>query len=279
MTAIALAYEHCRRVARDSGSSFYAGMRLLPPDRRTALFAVYALARRIDDVADGDAAPADKLAELDAIRGGLERLDQAMDPVLVALADASSRFPIPVAAFGELVDGAEMDVRGTEYGTFAELERYCRCVAGSIGRLSLGVFECSDRERAAPLADQLGIGLQVGNILRDIGEDAANGRVYLPREDLERFGCEISPAGFEGPIELVIAFEAERGLGRLRAGLDLVPLIDRRSGSCVLAMAGKYRRLLERIAAEPSLVLQGRLSLRTWEKGLVLARSLAGTVA
>jgi len=279
MTAVALAYEHCRRVARDSGSSFYAGMRLLPVERRNALFAVYALARRIDDVADDKGAPADKLAELDQIRRGLEHLDEGVDPVLVALADASARFPIPVAAFGELVDGAEMDVRGTRYATFDELELYCRCVAGSIGRLSLGVFDCSDRERAEPLADELGIALQIGNILRDVGEDAANGRVYFPAEDLERFGCAVSASGFEGPIELVIAFEAERGLGRLRAGLELVPLIDRRSGSCVLAMAGKYRRLLERIAAQPSLVLQGRLSLRPWEKGLVLARSLAGAGA
>jgi phytoene synthase len=279
MTAVALAYEHCRRIARDSGSSFYAGMRLLPVERRNALFAVYGLARRIDDIADSDGAPGRKLAELDEIRRGLQRLDEEVDPVLVALADASARFPIPVAAFDELVDGAEMDVRGTEYATFAELESYCRCVAGSIGRLSLGVFDCSDRERAAPLADGLGIALQIGNILRDLGEDAANGRVYLPREDLERFGCAATPTGFEGPIELVIAFEAERGLGRLRAGLELVPLIDRRSGSCVLAMAGKYRRLLERIAAEPSLVLRGRLSLRPWEKGLVLARSLAGAGA
>jgi phytoene synthase len=279
VTSVALAYEHCRRVARESGSSFYAGMRLLPPHRRNALFAVYALARRIDDVADDAGAPEGKLAELAEIRGALGQLPDATDPVLVALADASSRFPIPVDAFGELVDGAEMDVRGTEYATFAELEQYCRCVAGSIGRLSLGVFGCSDRERAAPLADELGIALQIGNILRDVGEDASNGRLYIPREDLERFGCTAAPGGFEGPIELVIAFEAERGLGRLRAGLELVPLIDRRSGSCVLAMAGKYRRLLDRIAAEPSLVLRGRLSLRPWEKGLVLARSLTGAGA
>jgi phytoene synthase len=274
--AVAPAYEHCRRVARDSGSSFYAGMRLLPPDRRNALFAVYALARRIDDIADEDGPADGRAAALEEIRAGLERLEDAVDPVLVALADASAHFPIPVAAFGEVVDGAEMDLRGTEYATFAELERYCRCVAGAIGRLSLGVFDCSDRERASPLADELGIALQIGNVLRDVAEDVANGRVYLPREDLERFGCRATANGFEGPIELVIAFEAERGLGRLRSGLALVPLIDRRSGSCVLAMAGKYRRLLERIAAEPSLVLQGRLSLRPWEKGLVLAQSLAG---
>ena len=275
MTAIALAYEHCRRIARRSDSSFYVGMRLLPPERRAALFAVYALARRIDDIADGDLAASEKLAQLDATRGELATLETADDPVLVALADAARRFPIPLEAFDDLIDGAEMDARGAGYETFTELERYCRRVAGSIGRLSLGVFDCSDRDLGAGLADDLGVALQIGNILRDVSEDAACGRLYLPREDLDRFGCEAVDGGFNGPLELVIAFEAERGLGWLRQGLELVPLIDRRSASCVLAMAGKYRRLLERIASEPTLVLQGRLSLRPWEKGLVLARSLA----
>lgn len=279
MTAVDLAYEHCRRIARASGSSFYAGMRLLPADRRAALFAVYALARRIDDIADGDLAPAEKRTALELERAHLADVAGSDDPVLVALADAAARFPIPLDAFGDLVDGAEMDIEGRAYETFADLERYCRCVAGSIGRLSLGVFDCTDRSRGDALADDLGVALQIGNVLRDVGEDAANGRVYLPREDLERFGCEARDGRFEGPIELVIAFEAERGLGWLRRGLELVPLLDRRSASCVLAMAGKYRRLLERIASEPSLVLRGRLSLRPWEKGLVLARSLAGAGA
>jgi phytoene synthase len=279
MTATDLAYEHCRRIARESGSSFYAGMRLLQADRRAALFAVYALARRIDDIADGDLGPDEKLAALGSARSELARLDAAEDQVLVAVADAARRFPIPLDAFEDLIDGAELDVRGAAYETFPELERYCRCVAGSIGRLSLGVFDCSDRERGSALADDLGVALQIGNILRDVAEDAARGRVYLPREDLERFGCEVAGGGFSGPIELVIAFEAERGLGWLRHGLGLVSLVDRRSASCVLAMAGKYRRLLERIASEPGLVLEGRLSLRPWEKGLVLARSLAGAGA
>ena len=163
--------------------------------------------------------------------------------------------------------------------TFADLERYCRCVAGSIGRLALGVFDCSDRALGRVLADDLGVALQIGNVLRDVGEDATGGRVYLPREDLERFGCEAGDGRFTGPIELVIAFEAQRGLGWLERGLALVPLLDRRSASCVLAMAGKYRRLLERIAGDPSLALRGRLSLRPWEKGLVLARSLTGVGA
>jgi phytoene synthase len=276
MPSVAEAYEHCRDIARGSGSSFYAGMRLLAPDRRSALFAVYALARQIDDIADGELAPADKLAALGAVRGRLRQLDHADEPVLIALADAARRFPIPLDAFDDLVDGAELDARGTEFETFTELERYCRCVAGSIGRLSLGVFDCSDRERGSSLADDLGVGLQIGNVLRDVSEDAANGRVYLPREDLERFGCEARDGTFSGPVELAIAFEAERGLEWIRNGLELVPLLDRRSASCVLAMTGKYRLLLKRIAAAPALVLRGRVSLRAWEKGLVLARSLAG---
>jgi phytoene synthase len=275
-----IAYEHCRQIARASGSSFYAGMRLLPPDRRAALFAVYALARQIDDIADGGLADAEKLAALEQTRAGLARIGESVEPVLVAVADAASRFPIPLDAFGDLIDGAEMDVRGSRYESFADFERYCRCVAGSIGRLALGVFDCSDRVRGAALADDLGVALQIGNVLRDVAEDVANGRVYLPREDLERFDVEAVDGRLEGSsVDLLIAFEGQRGLEWLDRGLDLVPLLDRRSASAVLAMAGKYRMLLDRIAAEPSLVLNGRVTLRSWEKGLVLARSLAGVGA
>jgi phytoene synthase len=251
-------------------------MRLLPADRRDAIFAIYALARRIDDVADGPLARDEKLARLKEIRGELARIDESHEPVFVAVCDAARRFPIPLGAFGDLVAGAEMDVRGTTYSTFTELERYCRCVAGSIGRLSLGVFDVSDRARAVPLADDLGVGLQLGNILRDLTEDLAQGRVYLPTEDLQRFGCSVEDAELDGPAELVIAFEAERALGRLRRGLALVSLLDRRSAAAVLAMVGSYRVLLERVAWRPQLVLERRPSLRSWEKGLVLVRSLAG---
>ena len=111
--------------------------------------------------------------------------------MLVALADAANRFDIPLAAFGELIDGCEADVRGTTYRTFDDLLHYCRCVAGSIGRLSLGVFGTADIAAAAPLADALGVALQLTNILRDIREDYLGGRIYLPAEDFERFGCSL----------------------------------------------------------------------------------------
>ncbi len=125
----------------------------------------------------------------------LDRGDSAPadDQVLVALADAASRFAIPLPAFGELIDGCEADVRGHQLRDFQQLEHYCRCVAGSIGRLSLGVFGSRDPAAAEPLADALGVALQLTNILRDIREDLGNGRVYLPAEDLERFGCTLRP--------------------------------------------------------------------------------------
>jgi 15-cis-phytoene synthase len=271
----AVAYDECRRIARASGSSFYAGMRLLPAERRDALFAVYALARRIDDVADGPLAAPEKLARLEEIRRELARIGESGDPVLVAVADAARRYPIPLGALGGLVDGAEMDVRGAEYATFEDLVVYCRRVAGSIGRLALGVFEARERGRADGLADDLGVALQIGNILRDLSEDLPAARLYLPREDLARFGVEVRDDRLEGPADLLVAFEAQRGLGWLERGLELVPLLDRRSASCVLAMAGAYRRLLERMAAEPGAALRSRPSLRPWEKGWVLARSLA----
>jgi phytoene synthase len=273
------AYEACRRIARGSGSSFYAGMRLLPADRRDAIFSIYALARRIDDVADGNLSADEKLARLDGIRAQLAQLPDAEDPVLFAVAAAARRYPIPLDAFGDLVDGAEMDARGHTYATFADTELYSRRVASSIGRLALGVFEASDRAAAERPADDLGVALQLTNILRDITEDVSIGRVYLPAEDLYRFGCHVEDGRIEGPAELLIAFEAQRALGLLESGLTLVPLLDRRSAACVLAMAGSYRRLLERIAVHPELVLGGRPRLRRWEKGLVLAQSLARSAA
>jgi 15-cis-phytoene synthase len=278
-SSVADAYEECRRIARASGSTFYAGMRLLPAERRAALFAVYALARRIDDVADGPLHPQEKQERLARLRDELGAIDDSDDPVLVAVAAAARDYPIPLEAFGDLLDGAESDIRGVEHATFAELELYCRRVAGSIGRLALGVFDCSDRETAEPLADDLGVALQLGNILRDLGDDLRQGRSYLPAEDFARFGCTIRRSLIEGDAELLVAFEAERALTWLARGLQLVPLLDRRSATCVAAMTSAYRRLIEQIASNPSLALGSRVSLPPWQKRWLVARSLVGGTA
>jgi phytoene synthase len=276
---VQMAYEECRRITRGAGSSFYAGMQVLPAERRQAIFAVYALARRIDDIADGALPPDTKLTRLGEVRAALRSSGESREPVVVAVADAASRYPIPLDAFDDLVDGAEADARGRRYETFADLEWYCRCVAGSIGRLALGVFLTDERQRAERFADDLGVALQLGNILRDLGEDLRQGRAYLPATDLERFGCRIAGDRLAGDAELLVAFEAQRGLGWLERGLQLVPLVDRRSGCSVMGMAGPYRRLLERIATNPGLALRGRVSMPRWEKRWAFMRGVAEIAA
>ena len=283
------AYRHCEEVTRTQARNFSYGIRLLPAAKRRALSAVYAFARRVDDIGDGTMPAADKLAALQDARVSIAALERdgasaaGGDPVLVALADAAARYPVPLAAFGELIDGCEADVRGTTYTTWAELEHYCRCVAGSIGRLSLGVFTSRDRATAEPLADDLGIALQLTNIVRDIREDLINGRVYLPAEDLDRFGAVLGPdraiaddlAG-DRALEDVVRFEARRAFGWYATGLRLLPLLDRRSAASAGAMAGIYLRLLQQIVAEPSAALRQRQSLPGKAKAAVAFRALAG---
>ncbi|MGP4022032.1 presqualene diphosphate synthase HpnD [Actinomadura sp. 3N407] len=278
------AYRYCENVVRSQARNFSYGIRLLPAPKRRALSAVYAFARRIDDIGDDHHAPAaDRLAKLAAERANLADLDaRPSDPVLVALSDAARRHPIPLDAFGELIDGCEADVRGGCYDTFDDLLWYCRCVAGTVGRLSLGVFGTSDPGTAGPRADALGVALQLTNILRDVREDGTNGRVYLPAKDLARFGCTLhrDEAGrlTDPPERLasLIRFEASRAEEWYATGLTLLPMLDRRSAACAGAMAGIYRHLLKRITADPIAALDTRTSLPAWEKAAVSAKALSG---
>jgi phytoene synthase len=275
------AYAACEAITKTEARNFHYGIRLLPPDKRSALSAVYALARRIDDIGDGDLPIADKRVALVGARASLDDMGSSDDPVLVAVADATRRLPIPIEAFGELVDGVEMDLAGTRFETFDDLVGYCRNVAGSVGRLCLGVFGARDLSVAPDYADSLGIALQQTNILRDIREDLALGRVYLPTADLQRFGVELrlghdGALVDDGGLTALVRFSADRARGWYDEGLRLVPLLDRRSAACATAMSGIYRRLLDRIAAQPSLIRDRRLSLSGWQKAGVAVRALAG---
>jgi phytoene synthase len=278
------AFAATESITRAQARNFYYGIRLLPRDKRTALCAVYALARRIDDIGDGSDLPAEeKLRRLDELSSRLDDIgSESADPVLVAVAEVSRHFPIPLGAFGELIEGVQLDVRGARYDTFTELTQYCRYVAGSIGRLCLGVFGSGADPAAPDYADALGIGLQQTNILRDIREDLLAGRVYLPAEDLDRFGVRLRLDGNGrladdgGRLSELIRFSAERAGDWYSQGLRLLPLLDWRSRSCCAAMAGIYRQLLARIAADPSLVFGGRLSLSGADKGRIAVRALIG---
>ncbi|MEU1282266.1 presqualene diphosphate synthase HpnD [Streptomyces sp. NPDC005805] len=284
------AYSYCEAVTGAQARNFAYGIRLLPPGRRQAMSALYAFSRRVDDIGDGQLAPEAKQARLDDTRRLLDGIrkgaveDDDTDPVAVALADAAQRYPIPLDALDELIDGVLMDVRGAAYETWDDLKVYCRCVAGTIGRLSLGVFGTQPgapgAERAPEYADTLGLALQLTNILRDVREDAADGRTYLPADDLAKFGCSegfraaVPPPGadFEG----LVHYEVRRARALFTEGYRLLPMLDRRSGACVAAMAGIYRRLLDRIEDDPAAVLRGRVSLPGHEKAYVAVRGLSG---
>ena len=302
--ATAAAYSRCEAVTREQAANFYWGIRLLSRERRLAMCAAYAFARRVDDIGDGELDDARKLEALAAQDRALAALaaggePAAGDPVMVALADARARFALPPDALGALVEGVRMDVEGRRYETFEQLVPYCRRVAGAVGRVCLAIFGLRARyrdehERADGLADDLGVALQLTNILRDVREDAERGRVYVPAEDLRRFGLPEEPEALlavlprpgapaasehTAALEQLVAFEAARAREWFSRGMALTGMLDRRSAACVLAMAGIYRRLLERIDAAPAEALAARMSLPAREKALVAARGLLGAGA
>ncbi|HEY2195704.1 MAG TPA: squalene/phytoene synthase family protein [Actinomycetospora sp.] len=299
----ARAYATCEAITRTQARNFHYGIRLLPPERRAALCAVYALARRVDDLGDEHGETAAKQVALADLRARLATLpDQPAprdgdDPVLVAVADAARRFPIPLGAFDELVDGVEADVAADDahartgvpsapYRTFDDLLWYCRCVAGSVGRLCLGVFgtrpDADPDGRAPQLADALGLALQQTNILRDVREDLVHGRIYLPTAELDAAGVTLrlrSDGALDDPqgaLADLLRDAAVRARGWYDEGLQLVGMLDRRSAACTSAMAGIYRRLLDDITADPRAVYDRRLSLSAPKKALVAVRALTG---
>ncbi|HUY16797.1 MAG TPA: squalene/phytoene synthase family protein [Acidimicrobiales bacterium] len=270
------AYAYCESMTRREAKNFAYGIRLLRKPERQALSAVYALARRIDDIGDGDGTAEEKLVGLKRVRHDLETLDtQTNDLVLAAVADAQRRYELPMSCFGEIIDGCEMDVNGTSYETIDDLVGYCRNVAGSVGRLSLAIFGTDRPDEAIPLADSLGVALQLTNILRDVVEDKSLGRVYLPSQDARSVNCAPDLNGPAADVARLVALECVRAREWFAEGLGLLPLLDARSRACVGAMAGIYRHLLSRIEHEPIAVMERRVSLPTWEKVVVAVNSLA----
>ncbi len=278
------AYRECEQITRREAANFYYGIRLLPRFKRQAMCAAYAFARRVDDIGDDGALDrAQQLEQLALERSQITALadgrPDTSDPVMTALAHATEHYRLPVDALEVLIDGVELDVLGAEYQTFDELVRYCRCVAGSVGRLCLAIFsDGTASDEAYRLADDLGVAMQLTNILRDIVEDRGRGRIYIPAEDRERFGCmdldPTHPAGDEPEVAALIRFEAERAAEWFDHGMALVELLDVRSASCVQAMTGIYRRILDRILDDPAQVMRGRISLSPLEKTWVAARGL-----
>jgi phytoene synthase len=273
----ATAYRRCEEITTREAKNFAYGIKLLSLPKRQAMSAIYAMARRIDDVGDGHLPTNEKLVALEQIRKDLADLPgDGEDPVLVALADVVVRYQIPLEEFDRLIDGCEMDVNGTRYATFDDLVDYCRHVAGSVGQLSLAIFGTRYPESAVSRAEALGVALQVTNILRDVVEDRGMGRVYLPLDEAAAYGCAADLSGPPDALVALVSAQFARAEEWFEQGLELLPLLDHRSRACVAAMAGIYRRLLTRIEADPGAVLQRRVSVPTHQKVSIAVRSLAG---
>jgi 15-cis-phytoene synthase len=249
------AYAEVGRVTRREARNFAWGIVVLPRPKRQAVTALYAFARRVDDIADDAVLSAEeRRSRLERCRISLEALPRSPngDAVFVALADAMCRYPIPKDALLDLVTGGLMDVERSRYASWDDLREYCRCVAGAVGLACTAVYGPRDPREAAPLAVAMGLALQQINIMRDVAEDWGLGRVYLPQDELKRFGVaeEDIAVGRTGDTwRDLMEHQAARAETLLREGLGLLPLLDRRSALCVRAFAGIYRGLLVQMRA------------------------------
>jgi phytoene synthase len=272
--------EYCRQKAAQSGSSFYYSFLFLPPARRRAITALYAFCREVDDVVDEIADPSVASAKLAWWRHEIANTfaGTAQHPVARALIPVVASYALPEAHFQTVIDGMAMDLEQSRYLDFAALEQYCHRVAGVVGLMSAEIFGYS-QPGTRTYARDLGIAFQLTNIVRDVGEDARRGRIYLPQEDLARFG--VAPSSLQGGeatdgFRALMAFETERArtwYARAYAALD--PR-DRRAQRAGLIMAAIYRTLLDEIARDGFEVLDRRTSLTPLRK-LWIAWKTAGS--
>jgi phytoene synthase len=239
------AYAEVQRLTRRRARNFAYGIMILPRPKRWAIAAVYAFARLVDDIADGDLPVAEKRARLEELHARLDA-SEADDATSIALADARTRYPIPAKALHDLVDGGLQDLEQTRYSNFDELLGYCRRVAGAVGIACTAVYGADQPQRA----ETLGIALQLINIMRDVREDWLLGRVYLPQDELASFGVteeDIAGGRCTSAWQALMAYQAARARAYLHDGLTLLQFLDARSAACVSTFAGLYRATLERI--------------------------------
>lgn len=281
---LAASFSYCRAVARREAKNFYYSFCLLPAPKRAAMCALYAYLRRTDDIADAPGDIAEKAEALGRWRDDLQAAlagqppgDWAGWPALVATAE---RHAIPATYLAEVIDGVASDLDPRPFETFADLDAYCYQVASVVGLSCLHIWGFRSAEGAAErMAEACGVALQLTNIIRDVREDALNGRVYLPTEDLRRFGVdprELAAPVASARVRALLEFEASRARSYYCQAGDLATLVDRAGRPALLAIVGTYRRLLDEIVRRDYDVFGGRVSLSPWRKLWITARSLRG---
>jgi 15-cis-phytoene synthase len=294
---IAVAYSVCRSITRSAAKNFYYAFLVLPAAKRQALCAVYAFMRKCDDIADDvrllPYERRQKLEEwIDAVHRALSG-HPTDDPVLLALTDTQRQYKVPVELLDQLAYGTGMDIQDSVntnpsegglhvlYHTFGDLRVYCYRVASVVGLVCIRIFGYRDAA-AEPLAESLGLAFQLTNIIRDIKEDAAMGRVYLPAEDLERFKVplsELCEARIPERLRWLLAAEADRAREYYRAAKDLMLLIDEDSQPALWVLVTIYRRLLQKIADRKYDVFRKKIKLTVGEKVVILGKGLLKRLA
>ena len=263
-------HDYCQDRAAKSGSSFYYSFMFLPPEQRQAITALYAFCREVDDVVDECHDVSLAQIKLDWWRQEVERIftGTPTHPVGFALQDVLRRFKLPQEQLLEIIDGMAMDLSQTRYLDFKGLQLYCYRVASVVGLLSVEIFGYENRQ-TLKYAHDLGVALQLTNIIRDVGEDARRGRIYLPIEDLQRFGVpakDILEARYSDAFRELMVFQAERAEHFYEQAFAQLPAGDRKAQRPGLVMAAIYRTLLREIAADGFLVLDRRTSLTPLRK-------------
>jgi phytoene synthase len=273
------AYAFCRDVAHRYGSNFSVGFRFLPPVKRRAVYAAYAWCRWADDIADEPSdSPASVRERLNAWQGELDNTyaGRPSHPVTIALGDALQHFAIPKSAFIALVDGCRQDMVKTRYETFEELLGYCELVASSISDISLAIYGYKTAA-AIDHGRNLATALQLTNVTRDVGDDLDRDRVYIPREELERFGVterDLFERRETDAMRRLIEFQIERATGYFRAAEPLIRELSFDARFPTLLMGGVYATVLAKLRRDPLVVLRKRLSLSRVQKLMVIARRL-----
>jgi phytoene synthase len=265
-------------VARREAGNFYHAFRVLPTPQRRAMCALYAFMRVTDDLSDGPGDPATKRQPLADWR---QRLDRALHGdyshrLHAAFHHTVASHAIPPRYLHDVLDGVEMDLEPVRYATFTELRRYCYRVASAVGLACIHIWGFRD-ERAKDYAESAGLAFQLTNILRDLGEDAGRGRVYLPREDLERFGYDEQRLGRgerDAAFHALMRFQVERARGFYDAAWPLVPLLPPAGRAVFLVMLRTYRGLLDAIERRGYDVFSSRVRLSRWHKLFLAVRAL-----
>jgi phytoene synthase len=299
---LAMAYSVCRGITRSAARNFYYAFLVLPRRKREALCAVYAFMRRCDDITDdASLSLADRRQKLDTWLDSLHSAQQGNptdDPILLAVIDSQRRYQIPAGLLDELALGTAMDVEsvaeegGTDgigsapgltvqYKTFEDLRLYCYRVASVVGLVCIHVFGYRD-PAAELLAERCGLAFQLTNIIRDVKEDAAMGRIYLPEEDMAKYGLSANDfLATPDPSRLrpLLSLEADRAREFYKSGEELIPYVAEDSQPALWVLITIYRRLLEKIAERQYDVFSGKVSLTVWEKLRILSKGFVQRLA